>query len=174
MSMRRNRPLTERMIRAARLDPEVYEEVERDTNATGQAATVVLIAAAAQAIAALISGSIGAAILSLIFVPLAWVVWSLITYWVGKNLFATSQTRVTPGEMLRTIGFAHTPGLLWIFTFLGILGGLIGFVVFVWMLVAGYIAVRQAMDFSGGRAIATILVGIPIYAVFLIIRSIIF
>ena len=37
--------LVERMIRAARLDPELYNEVERDPSATGQAFAVVLIVA---------------------------------------------------------------------------------------------------------------------------------
>ncbi len=65
-----DRGLTSRMIRAAQLQESLYEEVERDRDATGQAAQVVLIAAVAGAIATLISSpsarGIGAALLSIV------------------------------------------------------------------------------------------------------------
>lgn len=171
---RRNRPLIERMIRAARLDANLYEEVERDTNATGQAATVVLIAAVAGGIATLLGGSIVGAMFTILGILLGWVAWSLITFWVGKTLFATSQTRVSPGEMLRTLGFAHTPAVLSVFGFIPIVGPLVAFVGFMWMVVAGVIAVRQAMDFTTGRAIGTVAVGLPAYLILAAIWSFIF
>jgi hypothetical protein len=158
-----DRGLTNRMIRAAQLQESLYEEVERDRGATGQAAQVVLIAAVAGAIATLISSpsarGILAAIVSVILGLIGWVIWSYLTYWVGTTFFKTEQTRVTPGEMLRTIGFSHAPGVLRIFTFIPVLGALIALVVGIWQLVAGVIAVRAAMDFDTGRAIATVVVG---------------
>jgi hypothetical protein len=39
------------------------------------------------------------------------------------------------------------------------LGPLITFVVMVWMLVCGVIAIRQALDFDTGKAILTALIG---------------
>ncbi len=64
------------------------------------------------------------------------------------------------GQLLRTIGFASSPGLLRI---LGIVPGMTGIVFIVcalWMLVAMVIAVRQALDYHGtGRAIAVCLIG---------------
>ena len=158
-----DRGLTSRMIRAAQLQESLYEEVERDRGASGQAAQVVLIAAAAGAIATLISSpsvrGIGAALLSIALAVVGWVIWSYLTYWVGTTFFKTEQTRVTPGEMLRTIGFSHAPGVLRVFTFIPVLGALIALVVGIWQLVAGVIAVRAAMDFDTGRAIATVVVG---------------
>lgn len=158
-----DRGLTNRMIRAAQLQESLYEEVERDRNATSQAAQVVLIAAVAGAIATLISSpsarGIGAALVSIVLTVIGWVIWSYLTYWVGTTFFKTEQTRVTPGEMLRTIGFSHAPGVLRIFTFIPVLGWLIALGAGVWQLVAGVIAVRAAMDFDTGRAIATVVVG---------------
>jgi hypothetical protein len=165
MSMRRNRQITERMIRAARLEPDLYEEVERDTNATGQAATVVLIAAVAAAIATLLRGSVVGAIVAIPAGFVGWIAWSFVTYWVGKTFFATAETRVTPGEMLRTLGFSQSPGVLGVVGFIPGIGPLISFLVGVWVLVAGVIAVRQAMDFDTGRAIATTVVGWLIFLV---------
>ena len=44
--------LVERMIGAARLDVKIYEEVEADTNATGQAMAVVVISSVAAGLGA--------------------------------------------------------------------------------------------------------------------------
>ncbi len=49
--------------------------------------------------------------------------------------------------------------MLVILAFLPILGGLIRVVVAIWMLIAGIIAIRQALDFSTGKAVATALLG---------------
>lgn len=169
MSMRRNRPLTERMIRAVRLDSTLYEEVERDTNATGQAAIVVLIAGVAYAIGSLLGGGGILAILTVASTFLGWIAWSYITYFVGSRLFATPQTRVSPGEMLRTLGFAHTPLILLVLVFIPFLGALAALIGVVLALIAGVIAVRQAMDFDTGRAIGTVIVGAIVYIVIQII-----
>jgi hypothetical protein len=65
----------------------------------------------------------------------------------------------TWGELLRTIGFAQSPGVLMIFGIIPILGGLVRVVVAVWLLIAGIIAIRQALDCSTGKAVVTALLG---------------
>lgn len=167
--------MIDRMVRAAQLDVNLYEEVERDTTATGQAAAVVAIAAIAAGIGELFRAGLLAAAGGVIASIVGWVVWSLVTYWVGKTFFATAATRVTPGEMLRAIGFSHSPGVLNILRFIPVLGPLVSLVVSIWMLIAGVIAVRQALDFTTGRAIGTVIVGwlagaILTALVFLLIR----
>jgi hypothetical protein len=92
-----------------------------------------------------------------------WLLWSLITYFIGTRLFKGPETQSNYGELLRTIGFAATPGIFMIFVFIPYIGGLISFVVWVWMLIAMVIAVRQALDFTTGRAIGTVLVGGIVY-----------
>jgi hypothetical protein len=71
------------MIRAARLESELYEEVEHDSSATPQAMAVVVLSSVAAGIARItdagLSGLIGGAILALV----AWFIWSFITYIVG-------------------------------------------------------------------------------------------
>ena len=163
--------LPNRMIRAAQFDSEVYEEVERDVNATGQAATVVLIAAVASGIGAIREGGIIGLIFGVIGALVGWVLWAAITYWVGKTIFKTENTRVTLGEMLRTLGFSHSPGVLNVIGFVPILGPLVTLVVAIWVLILGIIAIRQAMDFSTGRAIGTAIIGFIPYIVVLIILA---
>lgn len=160
--------ITGRMLRASRLDVNLYEEVEADESATGQAATVVVIVAIASAIGAALSAAfqvnaagvvgavIGGVIGAIISALVGWVVWAYLTYWIGTAFFGGT---ATPGEMLRTIGFAQSPAVLRIFTFIPIIGGLINLVLFFWLLIAGIIAVRQALDISTGKAVLTAIIG---------------
>ncbi len=156
-----------RMIRAARLDVDLYEEVEADTGANGQAFAVVVLVSVASGIGWGISGAITEGggyfvwglLIGIVSSIAGWLVWAAITYWLGTTIFRGPETEATYGQLLRTLGFAQTPGVLRILVFIPILGGLIAFVAWIWALIAGVIAVRQALDFSTGRAIGTVVVG---------------
>lgn len=155
METLQHRSMTQRMMGAAKLESAVYEDVEADTSATSQAAIVVGIVGIASAIGAA-GGGIGAAVGSLIAAFLGWLAWAGITYLIGDKVFGGTATW---GELLRTLGFAQSPGVLYILGFVPVLGTLLRFVVGIWILVAGVIAIRQALDFSTGKAIATALLG---------------
>ena len=152
--------LPSRMIRAAQGDVSTYEDVERDVNATSQAAIVVLIVAIATGIGRITSDNVGGLIFGVIAAFVGWIVWSFVTYWVGTKIFGTAETRATPGELLRTLGFARAPGVLNIIGLIPVLGWIIWPVTWIWSLVLGVIAIRQALDFSTGRAIGTALVAL--------------
>jgi hypothetical protein len=155
MHMPAQRSIVDRMKGAATLDIPTYEEVEADTTATGQAAVVVAIVAVASAIGALRGG--GASIIGgLIAAFVGWLVWSGVTYLIGTKVFGGTATW---GELLRTIGFAQSPGVLLVLAIIPVVGLLIRFAVWIWTLVAGIIAIRQALDFSTGKAILTALLG---------------
>ena len=160
MELARRQSLLERMRGAALLDIPTYEEVEHDTSATGQAALVVGIVAIATAIAQARAGLPGV-IAGLLSAYVGWAIWSGVTYLIGTWLGGTA----TWGEMLRTIGFAQTPGVLRVFGIIPILGTLVQLVVFVWMLIAGIIAIRQALDFGTGKAIVTAVIGLMLYII---------
>lgn len=150
-----SRSIMDRMKGAAMLDVPTYEEVEADNTATGQAAAVVAMAAIAAAIGAIGTGGRGI-IGGLIAALIGWLVWAGVTYLIGDKLLGGTATW---GELLRTLGFAHAPGLLMILAIIPGLGWLVAAVVGIWMLVAGVIAIRQALDFSTGKAIGTALLG---------------
>jgi hypothetical protein len=150
-----SRPMLERMKGAASLDVHTYEEVEADRTATGQAAAVVAIAAVAQGIGAASLGATG--IITVIVTALVgWLLWAGVTYLIGDKLFGGTATW---GELLRTLGFAQAPAILGILAILPLVGGLIRFVVSVWVLMAGIVAIRQALDFSTGKAVLTAILG---------------
>ena len=153
------RSITSRMLGAASLDIATYENVEHDTTATGQAAAVVGIVAVCAAIGGIGSGS-GAIIGGLISAYLGWLVWAGVTYLIGDKLLGGTATW---GELLRTLGFAQTPGVLRIFGFIPFLGWLVTLIAGIWMLVTGIVAIRQALDFSTGKAILTAVLGMVAY-----------
>ena len=149
------RSVVDRMRGAALLDVATYEEVEPNATATGQAAVVVVIVAVCAAIGAVWRGG-PSIIIAPVGAVLSWLLWSAITYVIGDKLLGGTATW---GELLRTLGFAQAPGVLLIFGIVPILGGIVRVVVSVWMLLTGIIAIRQALDFSTGKAIVTALLG---------------
>jgi hypothetical protein len=166
--------LTDRMIRAARLETSLYNEVEADLTATNQALTVVVVtglasgigAALGEAIAGRPAGIVGGLIGGVIVEVVGWLVWSYVMYLVGTRLFHGTATY---GELLRTLGFAYSPGVLLILRFIPVLGGLVALVVGIWRIVAGFIAIREALDLDSGNTLATIVVGVIAYLVVLAI-----
>ena len=170
--------LTDRMIRAARLETSLYNEVEADLTATNQALTVVVVTAIAgglgsaigQAIAGRPNGVVGGLIGGVIAELVGWLVWSYVMYLVGTRVFHGTATY---GELLRTLGFANSPGVLLILRFIPVLGGLITAVVGIWRIVAGFIAIREALDLDNGNTLATIVVGIIAYLVVLLIVALV-
>lgn len=149
----------QRVIGAAKLDIDTYEEVEADEGATLQAAGVVVLAALAQAVGVSGSGSaIGAAIGGLV----GWAIWAGVTYLIGAYVFKGTATW---GELLRTLGFAQSPRFLLVLGFIPIIGWLIGIVVFIWVLIAGIIAIRQALDITTGKAVGVAIIGWLLMAV---------
>ncbi len=151
--------IIDRMIRAARLEPQVYEEVEHDQSATGQALLVVVLGAIAGGIGAL-SGGIAGLIFGIIAALVGWAVYAFIAYWVGTNIFKGPQTEATWGQLLRTLGFANSPRILLVLTIIPVVGIFVGLAVFIWMLFTTVIAIRQALDCDTGKAIATAVVSL--------------
>ncbi|MAI78574.1 MAG: hypothetical protein CL917_06525 [Deltaproteobacteria bacterium] len=160
--------LQDRMIRAAKLDVQLYEEVEADRGAMRQAMTVVVLSAIAAGIGNIAAGGLTGIIVGTLGALMGWYIWAFLTYFIGTRLFPESGTEADHGELLRTIGFASAPGLIRV---LGIVPGLNAFVsgvAGVWMLVAMVIAVRQALDYeSTWRAVGVCIFGWIVQAVIL-------
>lgn len=154
----------DRMIGAAKLNVATYEEVEADRGATGQAMWVVLLSSIATGFGVYTNWSLGRAMIGVIAALVSWFLWAFLTYLIGTKLLPEPQTSSNVGELLRTTGFSSSPGILRIFGALPVLGGLLSFVISIWMLVAMVIGVRQALDYrSTGRAIGVCLIGWVIY-----------
>lgn len=160
----------DRMIRAAKLDVNLYEEVEADEGALGQATGVVVLSSIAAGVGSIGVGGLGGILLGTIAALIGWYVWAYLTYFIGTRLLPEPQTEADLGELLRTIGFSSSPGLIRV---LGIIPGLAGvafLVASIWMLVAMVIAVRQALDYqSTPRAVGVCAIGWIIQALILML-----
>ena len=155
-----------RMLGAARLDVNVYEEVEADQSATMQAFMVVAMVAVASGVGLLSVQGVSGLIVGVIFGVVGWALWALITMWIGTTLLRTPETEADWGQLLRTLGFAQSPGILRVFGFIPVVGPVIFAVTSIWLLVTMVIAVRQALDYSSTlRAIGVVLIGFIPYVV---------
>jgi hypothetical protein len=160
----------DRIVRAAKLDVNLYEEVEADKGAMVQAMGVVVLSSIAAGIGSI--GTIGAKgiIIGAVTALIAWYVWAYITYFVGAKILPEPQTKADHGELLRTIGFSSSPGLIRVLAIIPGLTGIIFMITSIWMLIAMVIAVRQALDYQSTlRAIGVCIIGWVIQAIILMI-----
>ena len=141
-----------RMIGAAKLNVDTYEEVEADKSATGQALLVVLLVTVASVVGTLLLGDdvdvVRALVVGIIRGVVSWALWALVTMLIGTTILKTEKTEADWGELARTTGFAQTPGILNVLVFVPAVGGLIVLVAFIWSIVAMLIGVRQALDYT--------------------------
>jgi len=152
--------LKDRIIRAAKLDVNLYEEVEADKGAFGQAMTVVVFSSIAAGIGSIAKGGLGGIFIGTIAALIGWYLWAYLTYFIGTKLLPEPQTKADHGELLRTIGFSSSPGLIRVFGIIPGLGMIVFSVASMWMLVAMIIAVKQALDYKSTlRAVGVCVIG---------------
>jgi hypothetical protein len=150
----------DRMIRAAKLDVSLYEEVEADAGAMGQAMGIIVLSSLAAGIGNIARGGFEGLLLGAFLALVGWFVWAFLTYFIGTKLLPETQTHADYGELLRTIGFSSSPGLIRILGIIPVVGEAVFFFVSIWMLVAMVIAVRAALDYqSTFRAVVVCAIG---------------
>ena len=149
----------QRMIGAATLNVPIVEEIEADIEYTVPALGVVVLAAVAAAIGGVAEGGISLAGIILVSSLFGWVFWAFVTWLIGTKLLPTPDTKSDMGELMRTTGFAQSPGIFRIFSGIPIIGPFVTWVVMVWLLVAMIVAVRQSLDYTSTLR-AVIVVGI--------------
>ncbi len=149
----------QRVLGAALFRVPIYEEVEHDRGATIQAAGVVGLVAASAAVGGLFEGLSGL-VAGVLGAYLGWALWSATCYLVGVQLF---EGTADWGELLRTVGFAQAPGVLLALRLIPAASGILDAAVSIWMIGTVLVAIRQALDFTTGRALATAMAGFVPY-----------
>lgn len=172
----------ERILGVFKLDVPTFEAIEADENGTTQAAIIVALVGLLSAIGAAVGAAmannalvsleqqlgsdfqlpiaiptltpVGAFVSALLGAFVAWLLWSVLTYFIGTRLFGG---QATMGEMLRVLGYAQAPRLLSVFSFIPCVGALLSLAGWIWSLVAGFVAVRQGLDIDNGKTILTVL-----------------
>jgi hypothetical protein len=150
----------DRIVRAAKLDVNLYEEVEADKGAMGQAMGVVILSSVAAGIGTLTRGGLSGILIGTLFALGGWYIWAYLTYLIGTKLLPEPQTKADPGELLRTIGFSSSPGFIRVLGIIPGVGPFVYFIAGIWMLIAMAIAVRQALDYKSTlRAVGVCVIG---------------
>ena len=92
MEATRQSSLIDRMVRAAMLDEQLYEEVEHDQSATRQAMLVVVLGAIAAGIGVL-DGGLLAIVVGIVAALIGWAIYAFVAYWVGTHIFHGPHTQ---------------------------------------------------------------------------------
>ena len=142
-----------RLMGAAVLDASTYENLEIDRQATRQAFVVVILSSLAAGFGA--GGWNGPSVTTLIAVTIvaliSWMAWVSLILEIGGRFLGEPRTQVSTVELLRTVGFAASPGLLQVFALFPSLTVPVFVGTWLWMLAAMVVAVRQALDYSSTR-----------------------
>ena len=94
--------------------------------------------------------------------------WAWLTCIIGARILPGAETKSDTGELLRTLGFANSPGVLLVFAVIPPLAPFIFPICGVWMLTAMVIAVRQALDYTNTwRAVGACAIGWVVQALIL-------
>ena len=151
--------LVERMTGAMKGDVKTFEEIEADPTAMGQAVAVIVIAGVASLIGNVWRIGISGGLMMLIADLCGYALWALIVVLIGTKLMPEPATKADFNEGFRVIGFTAAPGVFTVLAIIPFLGPPISFVIRIWMIVIGVIAVRQVLDYSNtGRAIIVCLI----------------
>ncbi len=154
--------MVNRMIRAAMLDVQLFEEVEHDPSKDQEALVAVIAVALINAILSfpmsLMRGhgfvrSVAILIFSLVWTVIGYYIYAYLAYLVGTNVF---QGTADAGELRRVLGYAYAP---MIFSWIPCLGPVVAGL---WMIATGVVAIRQALDVDTTRAVLTAIIAIVI------------
>jgi len=163
-----------RIMGVITLKAPTYREIAEDQAATTQAAIIVVIATLIQgffqglvkvgqqgAVSVHVGNAIIGAILGVILGLIAW----LFTSWVLAFVAGALGGKTNTGEMMRVTGYVQVFSLVSVLSvlvlitpLLGCLTGLVGLIVAILSLIGYLIGVREAAEFTTGKAFVTAIV----------------
>ena len=151
--------LTQRMTGAMQADVKTFQEIEADPTALGQAVAVIVIASVASLIGNMFRIGLSHGVMTLIANLVGYALWTLLVVLIGTKLMPEPTTKADFNEAFRVIGFSASPGVVNVLAIIPFLGVLISFVVWIWMVVVGVVAVREVLDYSStARAVIVCLI----------------
>ncbi len=149
----------ERMTGAMKADVKIFEEIEADQTALPQAVAAIVIAGLASLIGNVFRVGIIGGFMFLIVTLCGYALWALVVVFIGTKLMPEPTTKADFNEGFRVMGFTAAPGVFNVLAIIPILGYLISWVIWIWMIVIGVVAIRQVLDYSNtGRAIIVCLI----------------
>ena len=165
----------ERIIGAAKLDANTFEDVERDETAMAQAVGVIVLAAVSAGIGNIWYGGISGIVFSAFAALVGYAVWALIVWLVGAKLMPDPATKAEFPETFRVVGFAAAPGLLGFITIIPLLGWILMFCIWLWTIAAMVIAVKAVLDYTDTfKAVIVVIIGFVVNFVITMMMTAVF
>jgi Yip1 domain len=150
----------DRVVGAMKLDPNAFEDVERDPTAIGQSVGVIVLAAVAAGIGNMFRGGLTGIVYGACLSVVGFLVWSPIVWVIGTKVMPEPATKADYPETFRVLGFSAAPGLASVITIIPILGYLLMLLIWLWQIAAMIIAVKAVLDYSTmGKAIIVVVIG---------------
>jgi Yip1 domain len=150
----------DRVVGAMKLDANTFDDVERDPTAMGQAMGVIALAAVSAGLGNIWYGGLGGIVFGVLSSLLGYAVWAVIVWLVGTKVMPDPATKADFPETFRVIAFAAAPGLFGIVTIIPLLGWLLMFFLWLWMIAAMVVAVRQVLDYTDTfKAVIVVIIG---------------
>ncbi len=173
--------LMERIIGAFTFRKEVYAEVEKDTSFTTTAWILVVVVAFLNQLGANASGNLVrwlvGTVAGTIVAVVAFAVGALIINWVGRAVFNAD---VTFEELVRTLGLAYVWQVVGIIGVVTAISGALAcvlapvlFIAWVLMMIAWFLATKEALDLEWVQTIVTVVIGWIAYIAISVVAGIV-
>ena len=140
--------LIDRMVRAAKLDPTLFQEIVDDPTSHGHAVWVVGFFSIAAGFGTFSSAGATAVNICTITTIIAWYVWAFTVFYIGTHFFREPENRVDRKAVMRVMAFACAPGILRIVGLVAPIAGAVFVFTTLWMIAAAVIGVKQAFKVS--------------------------
>ena len=148
------RNLTNRMVRAAKLDPTLYAEVIADPKSHGHAVWVVGFFAIFTGFGTFSRAGATAVNICTITALIAWYVWAFTVFYAGSRFLRVPGHQVDRKAVMRVMAFACAPGILRILgLFLPISLGLFWGTA-IWSIISAVVGVKQALQVPSTNKVA--------------------
>ncbi len=151
--------LINRMVEAALLEPESYQEAALSPSTRVHAALIVVISGVAAGLGSLGGGLTGLVLGSVAAVS-GWGIYCYAVYWAATKRYGAPRTVASWGATWRTLAMASSPRVFLVLSFVPGIGFLVGLAVHAWVLITTVFAVRLALDLQPRPAIATAVIGL--------------
>jgi hypothetical protein len=166
VALRRHIMLVDRIVGAFTFRKGVYAEVENDPTFTTTAWILVAVVAFLNQLGARAGGSflnwLLGAVIGTVFAVIGFALGAFVINWLGRTLF---DAEVTFEELVRTLGLAYVwqaVGLIGILGFVPMLSCLLApimIIAAILLIMAWFIAAKEALDLEWGQTILTVVVG---------------
>lgn len=133
-----------RMIRVAKLDASLFEELINDPSTQGQSVWVVAILAMATGYGMFSRAGVTAVNSCLVTTFFAWYFWAFTLYFISTYLFRNTVTKTDRKTVLRVVAFASAPGVLRLLGVIPHTTGILFIVTSVWIIAASAIGIKLA------------------------------